>query len=205
MSDSKEQKGFINIVLLVVVVAVVAAGGCFVLQKKSELATTSTTPSPSATSSNSTTSATSTGTQKVEVPKKLVEQKSTYPYSKYSSLSATKLEDLRKLFIERNGSNWSVELDEFGFIRDIKTSDPSLVSQDDSTKYNFTDLEKSRWQQFILKNKDFFGIDDQNNFSLEYQSFYGMNNAGEKVLTEDRKSVVQKFKNGSFYVSDIEA
>jgi len=182
------QKGFVNIIVIVLIVVLAGAVGYFALTKKSEPVISNVPPvTPSATSSNSSPNATSTGIPKVESPKKPVEQKSTYPFSKYLPLSSAKLEALRKLFIERNGSNWSIELDEFGFIRNIKTSDPSLVLQDNSTKYNFTDLEKSRWQQFILKNKDFFGIDDSSTFNLD----------------NDLRAV-QKFNGHSFWTANNE-
>lgn len=119
------------------------------------------------------------------LPKKTEPIVSNTQLSKYLPLSTAKLEDLRKLFIERNGSSWSVELDNFGFIYNIKTSDPDFVPQDEVTQYVITDSEKNRWEKFVLKNADFFGIDNLKGFKFEYSTF------GE----EKRLVAVQRFNN----------
>ncbi len=109
-----------------------------------------------------------------------------YP-TRYLPVSDARLKELKNLFVQRNGSNWGVTFDKFGFIQEATTSDPAFAAQQQNTQYTVTTAEKDKWQTLVRNNADLFGIDDPANFNFVYTTFG----------PETRLFAVQKFNNTS--------
>jgi hypothetical protein len=88
------------------------------------------------------------------------EQNGAYPV-RYVPLSASAREARQQLFLRRNGPDWSsVRFDEFGFIAELTTTDPTLTAALSADNHSFTAAERMQWQKFIADNADLFGVND---------------------------------------------
>ncbi len=167
------QKGITNFILIGIVIVFAGTVGYFVLTRKPEtphppvdrLATSTSTPDSEKIAT------TTSGEQLI----KTTQQVPTYPFSRYIPLSAAELEKLQRSFKERNGSQWTIELDKFGLLRNAYAKDPTLVSTAMGRNNLYpivTEEDRNKVKQFIIKNSDFLGIDNPESIELLYDSTF---------------------------------
>ena len=158
---SNNQKGFVNIVLVAVIALLLGVAGYVALMKR---------PAPIA-RQPSTASVSSTSSLPITAQSGTTSPQSPYPATIYTPLASAELAAKEKAFVERNGPLWKVSFDDYGFIDVLYTEDPALRA-----KYKLTDqltdgptdaASIESYRQFLLKNSDFFGIDDPASLTLK--------------------------------------
>ncbi|MBI4850746.1 MAG: hypothetical protein HY819_02855 [Acidobacteria bacterium] len=118
-----------------------------------------------------------TATKRQEIEKKIVTKKP-YPYSKYYPVSLMEMDRVQERFLQNNIGviekfhikDHYVEFDKFGFVEFLYVPDPSIPINQNRVGTEFTAEEIKKWREFLIKNAEFFGIDDFKNFQLKFSA-----------------------------------
>jgi len=106
-----------------------------------------------------------------------------YPTSIYWYRSQQERDELAMRFSERAGTDWSVSVDQWGFIESACTKVPAPPSPSKPAVNGIVTDDEIVWtREIILANAELFGIDDPARFELEPAASYIRSESGEPYL-----------------------
>ncbi len=146
------------------------------------------------------------------VKEKLETTPSYYKTSVYKKLNEKEIQKRVQDFILLNGKDWTVDLNEYGFIKKIETTNKDLIKKihlgkstedflQDHNKYKQTFAFEiaTNYKDFLYKNKDFFGLNSYDKLNISGKNIFSKNgvfiSSGLKVETNINVLEYNKEKN----------
>ncbi len=124
-----------------------------------------------------------------------------YP-SSYKELKFEEVYDRKQDFLRANGTNFFPYFDIYGFVTGITTNEGGFQPDITGNGVRFSEDVINTWDDFIRRNKDFFGVDNPEAFHLEEGQ--GTNRASFTFQGPALPGVVNSVNLNGFFVNGDE-